>query len=73
MRFYRHCSFVDYTMQFGKEELEVSTLQFALSWLVGQGAYGSVYIGQNMRGSATTVAVKVLDEVQKYMCVCYIT
>lgn len=52
-------------MQFGKKELEVSTLQFDLSRLVGQGGYGSVYIGRNLRNSGTTIAVKVLNEVGK--------
>ena len=49
------------------EELEDTTKSF--SHILG-GAYGIVYLGKNIRNSATSVAVKVLNKVQ-YMYILY--
>ena len=57
------CVCVGRTILFSKEELETSTMQFDVKLLVGTRAYRAVYMGQNLRGSGTTVAVKVLNEV----------
>ena len=50
------------------EELEDTTKSF--SHILGEGAYGIVYLGKNIRYSATSVAVKVLNKVQ-YMYILY--
>ena len=50
-------------MQFKREELEEATAQFSSGRLIGAGAYGTVYLGKNLRNSGTSVAVKVLNEV----------
>ena len=46
---------------FSLEELESATQLFTT--VLGEGAYGTVYLGHNIRNSATPVAVKVLNEV----------
>ena len=47
--------------QFSLEELEGATDSFKT--VIGEGAFGTVFLGQNIRNSATSVAVKVLNEV----------
>ena len=50
-------------MHFKKQELDEATASFDRSRLVGKGAYGSVYLGRNLRNSGTSAAVKVLNKV----------
>ena len=49
--------------QFSYEELET-----AIHPVIGDGAFGTVYLGHNIRHSATSVAIKVLNEVCQCMC-----
>jgi serine/threonine protein kinase len=46
---------------FSFEELTTATDSFRR--VHGEGAFGTVYLGQNIRNSATSVAVKMLNEV----------
>ena len=50
-------------MQFKKKEVGEATANFDHSRLIGKGAYGSVYLGRNLRNSRTSAAVKILNEV----------
>ena len=47
--------------EFSLEELEGATESFKT--VIGEGAFGTVFLGHNIRNSATSVAVKVLNEV----------
>lgn len=50
------------TIQFSTSELQEATRHFSRSCLIGKGAYGSVYIGKDVRSVGTTAAIKVLNE-----------
>ena len=54
-------------MEFSLEELERATSSF--SSLIGEGGFGKVYLGTNIRHSGTSVAVKLLNEVLVYIIV----
>ena len=46
---------------FSFEELKTATDSFKN--VLGEGAFGTVYLGHNIRQSATSIAVKMLNEV----------
>lgn len=48
-------------MEFSLEELDHATAGYTS--VIGEGAFGTVYLGTNIRHSGTSVAVKVLNEV----------
>ena len=56
-------------MYFTKEELHEATCGFTEDYKIGQGAYGAVYIAEDLRSIGTSAAVKVLNEV---LCMCMI-
>ena len=49
-------------MEFSLEELENATAKFTT--VIGEGAFGRVYLGKNIRNSGTFVAIKILNEVR---------
>lgn len=52
--------------QFSFEELNIATDSFKT--ILGEGAYGKIYMGWNIQNSATCVAVKMLNEVAIPWC-----
>ena len=52
-------------MIFSYEELVCSTDTFTT--LIGEGAFGSVYLGKDLRGLGTRAAVKVLTKVRDFL------
>lgn len=50
-------------MQFGEEELQRATSNFHKDRVIGEGAYGCLYLGTDLRGTVTSAAIKVLTQV----------
>ena len=50
-------------MQFTVTELKHCTADFSPERKLGEGAYGCVFLGKNLRGTGTNIAVKVLSQV----------
>ena len=49
-------------MEFSYDELKKATNSFTK--MIGEGAFGKVYLGSNIRNSGTPAAIKVLNEVR---------
>ena len=47
------------SMLFEKAEIELATGGFATNNRIGKGAFGTVFIGKNLRSVGTTTAIKV--------------
>jgi len=55
-------------MKFTAAELKLSTGNFSKERQLGEGAFGCVYLAENLRSTGTHAAVKVLSQVGKISC-----